>query len=123
MKKILIVEDQSDIRRLIRWALEDERFELFEASEGSAGLSAAGLVKPDLILLDVMMPGELDGYQVCTQVKANPDLASIKVVLLSARAQATDLKAGEDAGCDAYLIKPFKPSQLVETVKRLLSTA
>ncbi len=120
MKRVLIVEDQSDIRKLIRMTLEFEPYEIFEAGDGAAGLALAGEVRPDIILLDVMMPGNLDGLQVCTQVRANPALAGTRVVLLTARGQTQDRDAGQLAGADEYLIKPFSPLQLIETIERLM---
>jgi two-component system phosphate regulon response regulator PhoB len=73
-----------------------------------------------VMLLDVMMPGELDGLQVCRSVRADPRLSGMRVLLLSARGQARDREAGAQAGADEYLIKPFSPLQLVETIERLL---
>ncbi len=123
MKRILIVEDQSDIRKLIRMTLEFEDYEIHEAADGAFGLRMASAVRPDLVLLDVMMPGEMDGLQVCQAIKANPVLAGMKVVLLTARGQARDREAGQKAGADEYLVKPFSPLQLIETIERLLVTA
>ena len=116
MNRILIIEDQSDIRRLIRWTLEFEDYEIHEAATGPDGLAAAAALKPDLILLDVMMPGGLDGFQVCTQIKADPALKHTPVIILTARSQLRDREAGERAGADAFLAKPFSPLELVETV-------
>ena len=116
MNRILIIEDQSDIRRLIRWTLEFEDYEIHEAATGPDGLAAAAALKPDLILLDVMMPGGLDGFQVCTQIKADPALKHTPVIVLTARSQQRDREAGERAGADAFLAKPFSPLELVETV-------
>ena len=123
MKRILIVEDQTDIRKLIRMTLEFESYEIHEASDGAFGLRMASAVRPDLVLLDVMMPGEMDGLQVCQAIKSNPALASMKVVLLTARGQASDREAGKQAGADEYLVKPFSPLQLMETVERLMTAA
>jgi two-component system, OmpR family, phosphate regulon response regulator PhoB len=123
MKRILIVEDQPDIRKLIRMTLEFEPYDVHEASDGVNGLRLAGDVRPDLMLLDVMMPGELDGLQVCKRIKADAELRGIRVVLLTARGQARDLEAGREAGADEYLVKPFSPLQLIETIERLLSEA
>jgi CheY-like chemotaxis protein len=120
MNRILIIEDQSDIRRLIRWTLEFEDYEIHEAANGPDGLTAAKSLQPDLILLDVMMPGGLDGFQVCTQLKADPALAATPVVILTARSQERDRQAGERAGANAFLAKPFSPMQLVETVSSML---
>ncbi|HNJ82407.1 MAG TPA: response regulator [Piscinibacter sp.] len=123
MKKILIVEDQPDIRKLIRMTLEFEDYEIHEAADGAFGLRMASAVGPDLVLLDVMMPGELDGLQVCQRIKSDPRLAHIKVVLLTARGQARDREAGQQSGADDYLVKPFSPLQLIETIERLVAVA
>ena len=121
IKRILIVEDQTDIRKLIRMTLEFESYEIHEASDGAFGLRLAIAVLPDLVLLDVMMPGEMDGLQVCQAIKSNPALASVKVVLLTARGQAGDREAGKRAGADEYLVKPFSPLQLMDTIERLMA--
>lgn len=122
MPRILVVEDQADIRRLIRWSLDEEPdIEVFEAATGQLGLEAVRALRPDLLLLDVMMPGELDGYQVCAALRAEPAHATLPIVMLTARAQASDREAGERAGADDYLVKPFSPMVLVETIKRLLA--
>ncbi len=120
MTRVLIVDDQPDIRRLIRMTLEDEPFELQEAADGEQALAAVLAWRPDLILLDVMMPGRFDGLQVCASVRADPGSADIRVVLLSARADGQDRDAGHAAGADEYLTKPFSPLQLLETIDRLL---
>lgn len=120
MKRVLIVEDQADIRKLIRMTLEFEPYEIHEAANGTDGLKLAMEVQPDLILLDVMMPGELDGLQVCARVRAQPGLQATRVVLLTARGQTQDRDAGQEAGADEYLIKPFSPLQLIETIERLM---
>ncbi|MBC7728315.1 MAG: response regulator [Microbacteriaceae bacterium] len=120
MKRVLIVEDQADIRKLIRMTLEFEPYEIHEAANGINGLQLAAEVVPDLILLDVMMPGEVDGLQVCARVRANPALRATRVVLLTARGQTQDRHAGQQAGADEYLIKPFSPLQLIETIERLM---
>ena len=121
MKKILIVEDQADIRELIRMTLEVDDYDIHEADHGALGLSMAQQLRPDLMLLDVMMPGELDGLQVCERIKSDPSLRRTKVVMLTARAQANDRDAGRDAGADQYLIKPFSPLQLIRTVDTVLA--
>jgi DNA-binding response OmpR family regulator len=120
MKRVLIVEDQADIRKLIRMTLEFEDYEIHEASNGATGLRLARDIRPDLMLLDVMMPGELDGLQVCHQIKNDPATAGIRVVLLTARGQARDREVGREVGADEYLVKPFSPLQLIETIERLL---
>ena len=121
--RILIVEDQPDICKLIRMTLEFGDFEIHEANDGETGLNMARAIKPSIMLLDVMMPGLLDGYQVCTRIKQDPNLRSIQVVMLTARGQASDLAAGEAAGADAYLVKPFSPLELIERVEAMVSAA
>ena len=121
MKRVLIVDDQADIRRLIRMTLEFEPYACDEAADGETGLQLAVALRPDLILLDVMMPGPLDGLEVCRRVRSDPDLHATKVVLLTARGQVHDRVAGRRAGAHDYLVKPFSPLQLVEALERLWS--
>ena len=114
MKKILIVDDHADIRRLIRLTLEFERYDIFEAADGKSALALAASSRPDVVLLDVMMPGDIDGLEVCRRIKADAALGGAKVIMLSARGQASDREAGLQAGADAYLVKPFSPLQLID---------
>lgn len=123
MKKILIVEDHADIRRLIRMTLEFEAFEIHEAGDAAAGWDMARALLPDLLLLDVMMPGPLNGLDLCRAVKADPALAGVPVVVLSARGNSTDREAGLAAGADAYLVKPFSPMQLLDLIGTLATAA
>jgi len=120
--RILIVDDQADIRKLLRLTLQHlDEAEVFEAANGSDGWRLAQDLKPDLMLLDVMMPGELDGYQVCEKVKRDPVLgAHTKVILLTARAQKEDQERGQKAGSDAYLTKAFSPLKLLDLVDNML---
>lgn len=120
--RILIVEDQADICKLVRMTLEFGDFEIHEAHDGEMGLNMARVVKPHIMLLDVMMPGLLDGYQVCRRIKDDPELKHIQVIMLTARGQATDLQAGSAAGANAYLVKPFSPLELIERVEAIAST-
>lgn len=118
-RKILIVEDQADLRKLVRMTVEFGDVEVHEAGDGVTGLGLAESLKPDIVLLDVMMPGELDGYQVCARIKKNPALKATQVVLLTARGQQSDLEEGRKAGANAYLIKPFSPLELMDKVEEL----
>lgn len=120
MKKILIVEDQQEIRELIRVTLEFEDYEIAEAGTGDAALRMLQGYQPDLILLDVMMPGGIDGIEVCRRVKSDPALRRAKVVMLTAKSQASDRAAGLTAGADDYLVKPFSPLDLMKTIMRVL---
>jgi len=119
VNKVLIVEDHADIRRLIRMTLEFDDFEIFEANNGESGLVAAARVRPDVVLLDVMMPGAFDGLEVCRMLKITPGLAEVKVVILSARGTAADISNGMEAGADGYLVKPFSPLELTRVVHSL----
>jgi DNA-binding response OmpR family regulator len=119
--RILIVEDQADIRKLIRMTLEFSDFELHEAADGESGLELARSVRPHLMLLDVMMPGRLDGFQVCRAIKADPQLKATLVVMLTARGQSSDVSAGEQSGADAYLVKPFSPLELIDRVEAMVA--
>ncbi len=120
MRKILIVEDQPEIRELIRLTLEFDDYEIFEAGTGAAALAIAEKQRPDLVLLDVMMPGGMDGVEVCRRIKADANLRRIKVVMLSAKSQANDKTAGLNAGADTYLTKPFSPVELMTTINRVI---
>ncbi len=122
MKQVLIVDDQPDLRKLLSWSLDvfEDRLALHEAGDGSSALKLAEDIRPDLVLLDVMMPGELNGLQVCRRLRDMPALSATKVVLLSARAQTNDIQDGIAAGANAYMVKPFSPQRLIETVERLL---
>lgn len=123
MKKyrILIVDDHCDIRKLLRLSFDSTRYQVYEAANGSDALALARRKPPRLVLLDVMMPGGLDGFEVCRQLKADPSLPDLKVLLLTARGQAGDLLAGGVAGADAYLVKPFSPIELIDRVETLLA--
>ena len=121
MKRALIVEDQADIRELIRMTLELEDLEIHEAEDGDQGLESARALRPDLILLDVMMPGSVDGLEVCRRLRADPVFKRTRVVMLTARAHDHDRQEGVRAGADAYLTKPFSPRQLLDVVNRLMA--
>lgn len=119
MKKILIVEDQQDIRELIRMTLEIEDYEVHEAPQGDIALQMIGRINPDVMLLDVMMPGGIDGFEVCRRVKADARFKRTKVVMLSARGSSADRDTGKRAGAAEYLVKPFSPRQLLQVIDRV----
>jgi CheY-like chemotaxis protein len=120
MAKILVVDDQVDIRRLIRIAL-GRSHEVSEAEDGASGLAKARELRPDLVLLDVMMPGMLDGLQVLDLIRGDPLLSATRVILLTARGQARDFEEGMSRGANAYVVKPFSPAQLVNSINELLA--
>ena len=124
MKNILIVDDHADIRRLIRMTLEFEDYDVREAADGEAALRMAREQLPDLVLLDVMMPGAVNGLEVCRRLRADvPAGQAPRVIMLSARGQASDREAGLQAGADVYLVKPFSPLQLIDCISALWATA
>jgi CheY-like chemotaxis protein len=116
--RVLVVDDDDVIRQLITVNLELEGFEVATAVDGQDCLDKVKDVQPDVITLDIMMP-RLDGWEAAGRLRADPDTAGIKVVLLSARAQEADLERGSRIGVDAYLTKPFDPDELIEVVRRL----
>ena len=111
MKKILIVDDHPDIRTIIKLALR-HRFELDEADNALDALEMIESAPPAAIILDVMMPGEMDGFALCRHIKSDPRLAGIHIILLTARAQIADQERGYALGANAYFIKPFSPIAL-----------
>jgi DNA-binding response OmpR family regulator len=109
---ILVVDDHSDIRRLLAVALSRE-FHVLEANSGLSALEAIRLHRPKAVLLDVMMPGELDGLDVLKAVKSDPDLQDTRVAMVTARGQTSDSAEASQHGADAYFIKPFSPMQVL----------
>ena len=105
-KIILVIEDQPEIRKLICMTMDYDGFEVHEADNGDTGLKMIKALRPGVVLLDVMMPGQLDGFQVCQHVRADAEIAATPIVMLTARGQQTDLEEGRRAGCDDYLTKP-----------------
>jgi two-component system, OmpR family, phosphate regulon response regulator PhoB len=121
VKSVLIVDDQSEIRELIRATLEfEDGYTLHEAENGDQGLAEVQRLRPDLVVLDVMMPGGRDGLQVCRAVKTDPALKKTRVILLTSRGESADRQAGNQAGADAYLIKPFSPLELLTVVQKVI---
>jgi CheY-like chemotaxis protein len=121
LSRVLVVDDQEEIRHLIMATLDADNIELYEADSGEEAWRLAQNLRPALILLDVMMPGALDGYQVCRKIKTDGVLKNgTKVILLTGRSAAADIEQGKEAGCDAYLVKPFSPIELLELVERFV---
>jgi CheY-like chemotaxis protein len=116
MRSILIVDDHADVRRLFSITLGKE-FTVLEAEDGSSALRAIRLHRPKVVLLDVMMPGELDGLQVLDAIKADPATRGTQVAMVSARGQLADEHDARKRGADAYFIKPFSPLQVVAWVR------
>ena len=118
-KRILIVDDEDDIRELVRVSLEDEGYELYEASEGTEALMKASECKPDMVILDVMIPGKT-GYEVCEELKRDPRTKNTFVLFLSARGKAASQLTGKTKGGDEFMTKPFEPSELRRVVRKAL---
>ena len=119
--RILVVDDVPANVRLLEARLSAEYFSVVTASCGAEALEICERAECDIVLLDVMMPGGLDGYQVCEEIKMDPDLRNTMIILLTARGQRTDIERGQSVGCDAYLVKPFSPIELLDTVDRLVT--
>lgn len=120
MAKIVIAEDEPDIRELIAFTLRFAGHEVITAGNGQEGFDLTKQEHPDLVLLDVRMP-KLTGYDACRKIKADPELGHIPVIFLSAKGQESEIAQGFAAGADEYLLKPFAPDQLTERVKAILA--
>lgn len=116
---ILLVDDDPDIREFVTFNLAKEGYTVVTAKDGAEGVEAVKKHRPDLVLLDVMMPG-MDGIEACEAIRTNPDIASTLIAFLSARGEDYSQVAGFDAGADDYITKPIRPKVLVSRVKALL---
>ncbi|UCD69159.1 MAG: response regulator [Betaproteobacteria bacterium] len=119
-KRILVIEDQEDNRTIIRDLLAANDFEVIEAVTGEEGVAAAAREKPDLILMDIQLPG-LDGYEATRQIKANADVKETPIIAVTSYALSGDDKKAFAAGCDGYVTKPFSPRQLLAKIKEFLA--
>lgn len=122
MRKVLVADDEHNIRHILDFSLHAEGFDVISAHNGEDAFTLAVSELPDLIILDVMMPGQ-GGIETCERLKADERTAQIPVVLLTARSSREDRKAGEAAGADDYITKPFSPLKVIETVQSLLGAA
>ena len=122
MKKVLIVEDQPTVRKMICLALRG-RFELQESGDADEAYERIQADRPDGIVLDVMMPGAINGFQLCERIKRDAELADIYVVLVTACGQVTDQELGHAIGADAYFVKPFSPLALLRNLEGALLPA
>ena len=120
MTAILIADDDADIRDLVAFKLEQAGFDVTAVDNGLSALAAANEAPPDLVVLDVMMPG-LSGIDVCRALRGDPRTAGLPVILLTARAQEGDVEVGFGAGADDYVVKPFSPRELVSRVEAVLA--
>jgi DNA-binding response OmpR family regulator len=119
MKKILIADDNDHIRELVATTIGTGQYELFEASNGEEALATAKQVKPEILLLDIGMP-RMDGFDVCRELKSDPETASIHIIMLTAYGQEKDREKGKAAGADDYFVKPFSPTELLDKITEVL---
>jgi len=120
-KRILVIEDDRSSLTLLTYALGQEGYEVLSASDGITGMKTAQNEHPDLIILDVMLPG-LDGYEICRRLRQQPQTASMPIIFLSARADQGDKDVGLRMGANAYLTKPSDPSTILARVETLLAS-
>lgn len=122
MKKILVVDDQLEVRELVQVTLEVGDYQILTAENGQQAVEIARAEHPDIILLDIMMPGSgVDGLEACRRLKADPATNDITIVMLSAKGQESDIQAGKAAGADDYFTKPFSPIALIDKVEEAMS--
>jgi DNA-binding response OmpR family regulator len=122
MPKLLIVDDEEGVRALVRMTLVSDSYRVFEAREGHTAIDLAHTYRPDLILLDVMLP-DISGIEVCRALKNDPTMASTTIIMLTAKAQQSDLTEAEQAGADGYFTKPFSPIALLQKVESILGAS
>ena len=118
-RRILVIEDHEDNRRILRYLLTSAGYEVIEAITGEEGVASAEAQRPDLILMDIQLPG-LDGYEATRRIKANADLRRIPIIVVTSYALSGDDVKALAAGCDAYVTKPFNPRQLLAKIQEYL---
>ena len=118
-KRILVIEDTEDNRQIVRDLLESAGYELIEALDGLEGVAAAERENPDLILMDIQLPG-IDGYEATRRIRALPALAKVPIIAVTSYALSGDEAKTRAAGCDGYVAKPFSPRQLLAKIREFL---
>lgn len=118
-EKIVAIEDEPDLLEVVRYNLAREGYEVVSAEDGLEGLEVIGRSRPDLVLLDLMLPG-MDGLEICRRVKYDPETRNIPVIIVSAKGEESDVVLGLEMGADDYVAKPFSPRELVARVKAVL---
>jgi DNA-binding response OmpR family regulator len=120
MKKVLIADDNENIREALTYLLEDEGYELLIAKDGADTLQKVRDLRPDILFLDIMMP-EINGYDVCRTIKNDPALKNTYVIMLTAKGQVAEQERGMEAGANEYIVKPFSPMDVLSKVKHILN--
>jgi two-component system cell cycle response regulator DivK len=118
-KRILVIEDTEDNRQIIRDLLTSVGYEIIEAADGVDGVAMAETHRPDLILMDIQLPG-MDGYEATRRIRAVPDLAQVPIIAVTSYALSGDEAKTREAGCDGYVAKPFSPRQLLAKIREFL---
>ncbi len=118
-KRILVVEDQEDNRQILRDLLANAGYEMIEAGDGAQAITAANEHRPDLILMDIQLP-MVDGYEATRQIKANPALKAIPIIVVTSYALSGDEDKARAAGCDAYVAKPYSPRALLAKIREYI---
>lgn len=119
MTRILVIDDEQDMVSAIKLRLEANGYEVIAAKDGPEGLNKARMEKPNLIILDIMLP-RLDGFKVCRMLKYDEKFKNIPIIMFSAKVQKRDIERGKEMGADAYITKPFKADELLAKMKELL---
>jgi two-component system, OmpR family, phosphate regulon response regulator PhoB len=122
VKKILIVDDQAEVRELVEVTLRIGDYRIFQARSGEEAINISKAEIPDIIIMDVMMPGGMDGLQATRLIKDDPETRECKVIMLTAKGQQADREKGMEAGADDYFIKPFSPLELISKVEEVLDS-
>lgn len=120
--KVLIADNEANLLISLEYLMQRQGFDVSLARDGNEALTMIRQQRPDLVVLDVMMPGQ-SGFEICQQVRADPSLRHIRIVMLSAKARETDIAKGQALGADAYIVKPFSTDDLVSQVHSLLEEA
>jgi two-component system phosphate regulon response regulator PhoB len=120
MKKVLIVDDQVEVRDLVEVTLRSGDYQVFQAESGEEAIEIARTEKTDLIIMDIMMPGGMDGFEATRALKNDPETKDCTIIILTAKGQKADREKGVDAGADHYLVKPFSPLELIKKTEEVL---
>ena len=120
MKKILVVDDQLEVRELVGVTLRSDDYQVIQAESGEKAVEIARAEKPDLIIMDIMMPGGMDGLEATHIIKNDPETKDCQIVMLTAKGQQVDREKGVEAGADDYFVKPFSPLELIKKVEEIL---
>jgi len=119
MKKILIVDDDAGIRELVDTTLKSDDYHILHAESGQECIEIAGAEKPDLIIMDIMMPGGMNGFEATRIIKNDPETRGSAIIILSGRAQETERERGFEVGADDFFVKPFSPLALIKKVEEV----